>query len=278
MTELKVKLNDIAKSLYPPKMKIEVDVGKLLRRVVDSAKDIDAAAELDGLAGGGERRRRRRQLGTTDDFVLADGLFDMGFIPPSDRFGENPKGYGTACTPNCKEYKTLAEIEAEAARNKVSQKEVDNAERGLSREMIGLIVGLSLLVVVGSAVLVCKYKTSEGFRAKLTAIVPCGGCGKNQGGNKVESPAWPGAWTKSAWAEKQDPKEKRKKKKQKKDKGGKTVTKVVPMRVGGQAAPLRPRPPPQVAKTGKEKKAELARVRRQFGAGSQNYRDCVKAL
>eukprot|EP00946_MAST-07B_sp_MAST-7B-sp1_P002942 g2942.t1 len=105
MDEVKGKLNELAKMFMPDKLTLDIDIGKILADAYLNAeraavKELEAASHEENqkdkeATAGGRRLAAQRQLQNARiqsrrlSYVLTDGLFDLGFIPPSDRHGED---------------------------------------------------------------------------------------------------------------------------------------------------------------------------------------------
>ena len=113
-----MKKRELAKMFMPDKLTLDIDIGKILADAYLNAeraavKELEAASheenQKDKEATVYKRRlAAQRQLQNARiqsrrlSYVLTDGLFDLGFIPPSDRHGEDSNGRGTPCRDSCK--------------------------------------------------------------------------------------------------------------------------------------------------------------------------------
>ena len=310
MDEVKGKLNELAKMVMPDKLTVDIDIGKMLADAYLNAelaavKEFEAASyeekqkDQQGTAGGrrlaaqrqlNKAQSQRRRLG----YVLTDGLFDLGFIPPSDRYGEDSNGRGTPCGDSCKSgyvwgsspspiwNSTIEDMDSN--RNRTIEDVDEEAE---NREFILRITAVSVsgIICIAAVVIYWVVKKRRGQGKNLPST--CFKCNRErEGGTKKAGTARivqvlpkraQGTMQKSA---KINSGQQRHRPDEESKKNQRVVSRPAPGQEKRRNLPKPPPAPPKINPTINkiEFKSSLAKIRRQFGADSAEYKAAVKNL
>ncbi len=301
MDEVKALLNELARKSMPGRMTFEIDVGRMLADAYLKAeeaavKELQSASEKasettnqvdDGDAGRRRRLAAQRQLEKARaqrrklNYVLTDGLFDLGFIPASDRFGENPRGRGNPCGEDCEGGYIWGAPPSPSWNNDAD--EGGRMHPGLLALVVILVLLVVIAVVAGMAYFVVKKRLAQGkdvpyFFAKCyRRCLPLGDDGDNKTkivpkGQVIQVRQKRDNGTKKKRTPPPPPLPLSKKK------SLNTVSRPAPGRSRDGSRSMRlPAPPKKLpAKSKIVIKNSLSEVRRQYGANSPEYEEAVK--